>query len=287
MNLRDRWFDVNGIRLHAVECGDGDAPAVLLLHGFPEYWACWRPQMRALADAGFRAIALDQRGYDTSDKPPHIRDYGLDLLAEDVEGVVREVGGPVHLVAHDWGGGVAWWTALRSPELIRRLVILNAPHPRAMRKVIARRPRQMLSSWYMGFFQLPWLPETLLRARNFALAAWVLTSMSAPGTFSDEELGGYRDAWGQPGALRSMIHWYRALTRTKPQRPKNRRVTVPTRIVWGRRDTALVAELAQRSADECDRAEVIMIDDATHWLHHEQPERISRLIVEFLLRTED
>ncbi len=160
------FASVNGIRLHYVEAGTG--PLVILLHGFPEFWYSWRHQLTALSEAGFRVVAPDQRGYNESDKPAGVSAYRIENLTADIAALVRHLGEPsAHIVGHDWGGVVAWHLPLHHPGLVRRLVILNAPHPALFVQALSR-PAQLLRSWYIFFFQLPWLPEWALRRRNFA-----------------------------------------------------------------------------------------------------------------------
>jgi pimeloyl-ACP methyl ester carboxylesterase len=162
-----RFASVNGIRLHYVEAGTG--PLVLLLHGFPEFWGSWRHQIPALADAGFRVLAPDLRGYNLSSKPAGVESYRVAELVGDVVGLIRHAGEErATVVGHDWGGAIAWATAMRRGERIHRLIILNAPHPAAYLREL-RRPGQLLRSWYVFFFQLPLLPECLVRARDYAL----------------------------------------------------------------------------------------------------------------------
>src|SRR4051812_5035805 len=168
-----RYATVNGVRLHYVEAlparnVNGTARVVCALHGFPELWYSWRHQLPALAEAGFRAVACDLRGYNESDKPAGVRSYRMDLLVQDVVGLIGQVGGRAVVVGHDWGGVLAWHLAMRAPELVEALVVLNAPHPLAFRREMGN-PVQWVKSSYAFFFQLPWLPELVLRAFDFAL----------------------------------------------------------------------------------------------------------------------
>src|SRR5262245_37404008 len=164
---------VNGVRLHYVEAGSG--PLVVLLHGFPEFWYCWRHQLPALAAAGFRAVAVDLRGYNESDKPPGARSYRLGVLVEAVAGLIEHLGADRGgVVGHDWGGVVAWVLAMRRPERVERLVAINAPHPAAWLRE-RKDPAQLLRSWYTFFFQLPLLPEWVIQAGDFFLIERMLT----------------------------------------------------------------------------------------------------------------
>src|SRR3954447_14356517 len=154
---RFRRIATNRISLNVAEAGPETGPLVILLHGFPEFWYGWRHQIGPLADAGFRVLAPDQRGYDASEKPAPVSAYALDTLANDVAGLIEAKGRPrAAVVGHDWGGIVAWWVAVRRPELLERLAVLNAPHPIAFRRYLRSSPRQLLKSWYAFYFQLPW-----------------------------------------------------------------------------------------------------------------------------------
>jgi pimeloyl-ACP methyl ester carboxylesterase len=271
----------NGQNFYVAASGPVDGPAVMLLHGFPEMSYGWRHQLHALAAAGFRVFAPDQRGYGHSSKPSGIRSYRVDTLAADVTALAKALGHEsFSLVGHDWGGIVAWHLAISRAAGLHRLAILNAPHPRAMVQHLSRSPLQVVRSAYVGFFQLPWLPEAALRIHDHALLAKALTSSSLPSTFSDEELAVYRSAWSIDGALTGMLNWYRAAL-LAPSVP-NTKVRVPVRILWGDKDSALEAPLAELSADQCTNAEVIHLPEATHWLHHEASERVNALLIEFL-----
>jgi len=267
--------------LHAVAAGPLDGPVVLLLHGFPEFWYSWRRQIEPLAGAGFRVIVPDQRGYNLSSKPAGIASYAISELAVDVIAIADQMGREkIFLAGHDWGAAVAWSTALLHPNRIAKLAILNVPHPSVMRRFLGGSLRQLRRSWYMFFFQLPRLPEALFRARNFKMGVSALVQSSRAGTFAEEDLAQYRKAWAQRGALTAMIHWYRAAFRYQP-RIADRTVHVPTRILWGERDAFLLAEMAQASLRYCDNAELFTFADSTHWLQHEQPERVSELLIDF------
>ena len=271
----------NGERFYVASAGPASGPPVLLLHGFPEMSYGWRHQLAPLGAAGLRAIAPDQRGYGLSTKPQGPAAYTLDVLAADIVALARQLGhSSVRLVGHDWGGLVAWHLATNHPGFVERAAILNAPHPATMLGYLFERPVQAIRSAYIGFFQLPWLPEALLAAGDFAMLRRALTSTSRPGTFTEAELTTYREAWTMEGALTAMLDWYRAL----PSGPSlgDKRVEVPVRIIWGDRDAALNAELAERALARCDRGELFHLADATHWLHHEEPARVNELLVEFL-----
>lgn len=207
-----RRIPVRGLTLSVAEAGPEDGPLTVLLHGFPETWWGWRHQIGPLAAAGLRVVAPDQRGYGLSSRPEGIAAYHLDRLADDVTGLADALGHDrFRLVGHDWGGLVAWWVAARHPDRLERLAILNAPHPDVFGAYARRHPTQALRSVYVGLFQLPGLPEALLRVGDCAALRRALTNSSRPGAFSPHDLDLYAAAWRRPGAITAMLNWYRAL----------------------------------------------------------------------------
>ena len=279
--LEEIIFRNGPVELHAVAAGPPDGPVVLLLHGFPEFWYGWHKQVSPLAAAGFRVVVPDQRGYNKSSKPRGVASYALPALVSDVIAIADQLGQQrIFLVGHDWGAAVAWGVALLHPERLHKLAILNVPHPSVMRRYLLHNRLQRRKSWYIFFFQLPFLPELFLSASNFRRAIASLAGSSRPGTFSPEDLDLYRAAWSQPRAMTSMIHWYRAALRHRPSF-SDRTVRVPTRILWGRRDRFLMFEMAQDSLRYCSQAELIPFPEATHWLQHEEPSRVSELLIDF------
>lgn len=279
----NRTIQIQGIRLHVVEAGPEDGPLVVLLHGFPEFSYGWRKQIGPLAAAGFRVAAPDQRGYGLSDKPRGLDAYNLDRLAGDVVGLIDALGRDrAHVVGHDWGGGVAWWLGIKHAERLDRLALLNIPHPHVMRKTVRKSFVQRARSSYMAFFQLAALPELTLRWYGHFSLARSLKRSSRPGTFTEEDLAVYRAAWARPGALTGMLNWYRAIVRSPPERPASPQVTVPTLLIWGTRDRFLGREMAQPSIDLCDEGRLVFLEEATHWVQHEEPETVNRLLMEHL-----
>lgn len=277
----DLTFRNATVELHAVAAGAPDGPVIVLLHGFPEFWYSWHHQIEPLAAAGFRVIVPDQRGYNTSSKPRGAAFYALSHLTSDVLAIADHLGqARIFLAGHDWGAAVAWSVALLHPQRVAKLAILNVPHPSVMRRYLKTNRRQLRRSWYMFFFQLPWLPEATFSAFNFRLGVRSLVRSSRPGTFSSEALALYRAAWSQPGALTAMINWYRAAFRHRSKFTDST-VHVPTRILWGERDAFLLSEMAHDSLRYCDSAELYTFADASHWLQHEEPARVSELLIDF------
>ena len=280
IGLEDGYAQLGDVRLHYVEAGDG--PLVVLLHGFPEFWFSWRLQIPVLAEAGFRVVAPDTRGYNLSSRPPGVAAYGADLLAADVRDLIRERGAErAFLVGHDWGAGSAWATAANHPEVVERLAILNGPHPHRMLRAL-RRPRQLARSWYMFFFQLPRIPERLLRARGWAALRSAFDD-ARPGAFTSQDIAHYVEAWSQPGAPTAMLNYYRAAFR-QARRGTGRtgQILAPTLVIWGERDRHVGPELAEPDpADVPNLERVERLPEASHWVQHEEPERVGQLLIEF------
>lgn len=279
--VEHQFIQTNGVTLHVVQAGPADGPLVLLLHGFPEFWFGWRKQIPALAAAGFRVWAPDQRGYNLSDRPRGVRNYTLDKLAQDIVGLIDAAGvEQAAIVGHDWGAAVGWQLGMAHAERVRRLAILNVPHPAVLERFLRSSREQLRRSWYIFFFQLPWLPERLLATRLDDL----LRSSSHPGVFTDELLQVYYRAWRQPGAVTAMLNWYRAVVRGwRPNRPwPATPVQPPTQIIWGAQDIALSPALAQPSVDLCRDGRLTFFPDATHWVQHDAPEAVNALLIDFL-----
>ena len=273
----------NGIHLHVVKSGPENRPLVILLHGFPEFWYAWRKQIPKLASAGYHVWAPDQRGYNLSGKPRGIDAYTIDKLGADVMGLIDTAGREkVLLVGHDWGAMIAWWIAVMHPNRIARMVVINVPHGTVMRKYLRHNIQQMLRSWYIFFFQFPWLPEALSRMQNWRVVCRTLVKSSRPGTFSVDDLDTYRKAWSQPEAFTCMVNWYRAIIQRPPRPFKNPRISIPTLLIWGAKDRFLGRHMAQPSIDLCDKGRLIFIEEATHWVQHEEADQVNNLLTEFL-----
>jgi pimeloyl-ACP methyl ester carboxylesterase len=276
--LHDHRAELPGVRLHYVEAGTG--PLVILLHGFPELWYAWRKQIPTLAQAGYRVIAPDMRGYNLSGKPRGISAYGARTLVEDVAALIRSCGGErAHIVGHDWGGGVAWAFAMMHPEMTSRLAILNSPHPERLLAAL-KTPKQLRKSWYMFFFQIPWLPEAITSRDGHAL--WLKTLRDEPlvkSAFTPHDLAVYAEAFAQPGATTAMLNYYRAMIRPSLA-PKLTRVDADTLVIWGEQDRHLDRDLARPSPDRVPNARVEYLPDASHWVLHERPEEVNALLLE-------
>lgn len=284
------YLETNGVTLHVVQAGPKDGEPVFLLHGFPEFWYGWNKQIDALAAAGFRVWAPDQRGYNLSSKPHGIEAYRVGELVRDILGLIDQCGHEkVNLVGHDWGGVVAWTLAMRAPERLKKLAILNIPHPAVFARTLRENRRQQLKSWYVALFQIPVLPELLLGGGDANGLAMMMFQSSNPGTFNDADIAQYTKAWKRPGALTGMLGWYRAIGRSPSSVMPGGdvRVHVPTLMLWGEKDIALDVSSAQPSIDLCDDGRLFTFNDAGHWIAHEKPEVVNAHLIEFFKETKE
>ncbi|MEW6444224.1 MAG: alpha/beta hydrolase [bacterium] len=275
----------DGIKLHYVQQGDG--PLALLLHGFPEFWYSWRHQIPFLAGK-FKAVAPDLRGYNLSDKPRGVASYFVEKLTDDVRSLIRVLGAEKAIVVgHDWGGIIAWYLAAYHPEAVERLVVLNAPHPRAYLREMPRNFRQLRASWYVFMFQLPWLPEWYVRRERYlmlrkALRGWAHRKEA----FSDEDLRLFEEAMSQPGCLTAAINYYRGLFRDRATLKRIRQfptIAVPTLIIWAEDDRALTKDLTYGLDPYfAEPPRIRYIPRCSHWVQQEQPDQVNRYLEEFL-----
>lgn len=281
--LEFQYIQTNGIQLHVVQCGPKEGPVVLLLHGFPEFWYGWRKQIPYLASQGFRVWAPDLRGYNQSDKPKGISAYHIDHLTADVVGLIEASGQEkVILCGHDWGAFLAWSIAGSHPERLEKVIILNVPHGSVMQRNLLTNPLQMLKSWYILFFQIPWLPEAAAKLKHWQMLVTAMTTSSKKGTFTEKDFYIYREAWSQPDAYHSMLNWYRALVQRKKPIPSHR-IKPPLLLIWGMRDAFLSAKMAKESVGLCEKGSLVYLEEATHWVQHEEADHVNELIHEFLL----
>ena len=289
------YANVNGIRLHYAAAGRGK-DLVLLLHGFPEFWFSWRHQLNALGES-FHVVAPDMRGYNLSDKPPRVEDYRIEVLVDDVIGLIDYFGaGKAAIVGHDWGAGVAWAVAQRHPDRVSKLAVLQVPPAAAWRANITF--RQLLRSWYMLFFQLPRIPEWAIRRNKFAaLDKTFMETVTRKGSFTDKDIADYKQALAQPGALSGAINYYRANVRQlifkgdksehgnrrEPSSGSGGRIRVPTLFIYGEQDFAILPTTVQGVEKYIDAPyREVRIADSGHWVQNEAAEEVNAALLEFL-----
>lgn len=278
-----RMVSANGLEFEVAEAGCGDRVAILL-HGFPELNFSWRHQIPVLAALGYRAWAVNLRGYGATSRPSNLRDYALDRLVADVVGLIdASQANELLLVGHDWGAVIAWATAIARPESIDRLVIMNVLHPLAFQREL-RRWQQLRKSWYMFFFQLPWLPEKILGARGAkAIGAAFTGSAVHPARFPEEDVAIFRRAAQRPGAIRAMLNFYRALFRYPNALDlDDGTVRVPTLMLWGERDIAIDIHCLDGTENWVPDLHLERFPDASHWVQQDVPEMVNTALTRWL-----
>ncbi len=285
--VRHGFANVNGIRLHYAESGSGDK-LVLLLHGFPEFWYSWRKQLVALSE-GFHVVAPDMRGYNLSEKPPRVEDYRIDKLVGDVIGLMDHFGAQqAAVVGHDWGAGVAWAVALKHPERVSKLAVLQVPLLAAWRANLTL--KQFLRSWYMFLFQIPRFPEWLISRQDFrAIERTFQEKVAKKNSFTQAEIELYKEAARQPGALTGALNYYRANLYERLRNSKTSsnqgggRVRVPTLFIYGEQDVAIIPETVRgldKYIDACYRE--VRIPDSGHWVQNEAAAEVNEALLDFL-----
>ena len=286
--VNHQFANVNGIKLHYVTTGQGEL--MLFVHGFPEFWYAWRKQL-ATFGADFQAVAVDMRGYNLSDKPAEVAAYSIKHLVEDLRALVDHLGRQKFtLVAHDWGGVVGWAFAARWPNYLHKLIIINAPHPTIFARELRHNPAQQKASQYIDFFRSA-QAEAVLSANDYAhLKEIVLAHGLKQGYFTEADSQAYLSAWSQPGALTGGLNYYRAFSlspsnvATEPASPKPNalKITVPTLVIWGEQDTALLTGNLVGLAEVVSDLTVKRISQGSHWVIHQYPDLVDQTIKEFL-----
>jgi pimeloyl-ACP methyl ester carboxylesterase len=269
--MQHQTVTLNGVTIHYVVAGEG--PTILFLHGFPEFWYAWKEQLAAFS-ADHQVVAPDLRGYNLSGKPAEVEAYTLPHLLADVQGLLDHVspGRPAVLVGHDWGGIIAWAFAALHPDYITHLVIINAPHPTILARELATNPAQQQAMSYTAGLRAP-QAEAALQADDYARLATVLfAAASHPDTFSADDQTAYRVAWSQPGALTGLLNYYRAnaLSALAEARAALPPIRVPTLVLWGEQDRALLAGNLNGLEAVGTQVKVQRIPQGTHWVVHEE-----------------
>jgi epoxide hydrolase 4 len=287
-SIRHGYAQIGGVRLHYAERGSGGR-LVILLHGFPECWYSWRHQLMALGER-YTVVAPDMRGYNLSDKPARVEDYKINLLVDDVLGLVRHFGHEqAAIVGHDWGAGISWAVAQMHPEYVWKLVAMQVPPIAAWRANMTL--RQALRSWYMLFFQLPRVPEWLMSAKDYAFVERTFKkTVARPGTFTDTDIAVYKKALREPGALTAAINYYRAnafslfLKRNRGQEGiSDGRIRVPTLFIFGEQDHAVIPETVRDVKSYIDAPyREVRIKQSAHWVQNEAVEEVNAALQSFL-----
>src|SRR5262245_13442250 len=288
--LKDEYAEVNGVRLHYVRAGAGSV--VMFVHGFPEFWYEWKNQLKDFG-RDHLAVAPDMRGYNLSSKPAEVDQYQVKYLVEDIRALADHLGKKKFiLVAHDWGGAVAWSFAIAHPEYLDKLVIINAPHPGVFQRELRENPAQQKASQYMLMFRSAQAEQTL-SANNYALLVQVVLGEGLKnGVFTEDDKKAYIEAWSQPGALTGGLNYYRAASLGPPSGPGDKGgfkgelpsldVKVPTLVIWGEKDTALLTGNLEGLDKYVPNLTIKRIPDGTHWVIHEKPAIVDGYIREFI-----
>jgi pimeloyl-ACP methyl ester carboxylesterase len=255
---------------------------MLMLHGFPEFWYSWRHQIPEFA-SDYKVVAVDLRGYNDSDKPEAKSAYVMAEFVQDVKGIIQGLGyKSCVLVAHDWGGAIAWNFAYAYPEMVDKLIVMNLPHPAKFAEGLRTR-QQLLKSWYIFLFQLPFLPEFLIKLDDYRAIALAFEGMAVDkSTFTPSDIQAYKDAAAKPGALTATINYYRNIARGFLDRQNWGVLQVPTLMIWGENDSALGKELTYGTEDYVQDFQIQYIPNCSHWVQQEQPHLVNSCMRDFL-----
>ncbi len=275
------FAQIGDVRLHCAKAGNGEK-LVVLLHGFPEFWYCWRHQLENLSDE-YTVVAPDLRGYNLSDKPERVEDYRIDKLVADAANLIEHFGRErAFVVGHDWGALVAWAFAQRRPEMVEKLAALQVPPPAAWRANFTF--KQLVASWYMFFFQLPQVPEWLFSLNDYALLERTLKSLSKRRVFDQADFAAYKKSWSQPFALTGAINYYRAnvFQNLFTKQGSRGKIKVPTLFIYGEGEKAIVAETARRVERFIDAPySELRIPNAGHWVQQEAAAEVNQSLRNF------
>ena len=291
--FKSEYAEVNGVKLHYVKAGPDDGELILFLHGFPQFWYMWRDQLLEFSKDHL-AVALDMRGYNLSSKPEGIKNYQVHHLVEDIRALVEEHFNRQKfiLVGHDWGGVVAFPFANRHPNLINKFVIINAPHPNIFAKLLSKNKDQQNSSQYILLLRSK-KAEEVLSSKNYKFL--FNTIITPEMEFTDEDKQMYINAWSKPGALTGSVNYYRAAGMKPPAIGEDMKevaedpleikpvmIEVPTLVIWGEKDEALTTKNLDGLDEFIPDLKIERIPEGSHWIINEQPDRINRMIKNFI-----
>ncbi len=282
ISVQHHFAKINGIHLHYVSKGEGEL--VILLHGFPEFWYSWRHQIEFLSK-DFKVVALDMRGYNESDKPRGVANYRSELLTSDVDQLIQHLGyEKANIIGHDWGGAVSWNFAHYYPHRVNRIAVLNCPHPWLFKKNFTF--RQFLRSWYTFYFQIPWLPETLIRLllKSFLRFAFQHYAKNK-NAFTDADINRYAEALRKPYSIAAGIHYYRAANNrlnTRGMKPV-KQIESPALLIWALNDHALDISMTKNHPPLFKNYfEIKFIPHCSHWVQNDRPDTVNEMLGEFL-----
>ena len=287
--LHHEFANINGIKMHYVTIGEG--PLIVFLHGFPEFWKSWKHQISFFSKK-FKVVALDMRGYGETERPIQVGEYRIEKLARDVTELIDSLGQKkATVVGHDWGGAVAWATAMMNPSFVEKLIVMNAPHPAIVQRNAFRNYAQMQKSWYMFFFLLEKAPEKVLSSNNFEILKHMFEiSIKRKDRFSLSDIEEYVSSWSKEGGITGGLNYYRAnlneefwgnLGESIPF-PK---IKIPTLQIWAEDDMFLGKELAEGTKEFVVDVpfSLKVIPNCGHWVQQEAPEEVNQIMEEFLL----
>lgn len=281
------YVQLKNVKLHYVEKGDKTKPLMLLVHGFPEFWYSWRHQIREFSK-DYWVVAVDMRGYADSEKPSGMKYYRMKYLLEDLKNLVEALGKEkVILVAHDWGGVIAWYFVMNYPQMVQSYIMMNAPHPVAFRKHLLSSFKQLRMSWYIFFFQLPYLPEYFIQMQDCKFLNVIWRTKRDPSAFTEEDKEAYRFVFGKPGAPTAPINYYRA--NILPQKRLLKRLpldgTAPRGLmIFGADDLAISTEIVEKTKRLTPNLDTELVQNASHFVQQDDPASVNKLMTEFLAK---
>ena len=277
--IEEVYIETNGIKLHTIVIGSGEP--LILLHGFPEFWYCWKSVIPGLKEK-FKLIIPDMRGYNLSDKPKDVRKYKMEYLIGDIKGIIKELNlKRVILAGHDWGGVVAWAFAEKYPELLKKLIILNAPHPKIFQKSLRKDKEQQEASSYIFEFLKPQAEKKLYEDDYRRLKKAVFEDMFSKTNFTEFDKEKYIEAWSQPGAILGGVNYYRANTSFDEWTGI---IELPTLVIWGMKDVALLPQQLEGLSGYVKNLKIVRSENSSHWITHDDPDLIISSIKEFILK---
>jgi pimeloyl-ACP methyl ester carboxylesterase len=268
----------NGVKLHTIIIGTGEP--IILLHGFPDFWYGWKNVILGLQD-DFQLIVPDTRGINLSDKPEDAENYKIDLLVEDIKELANKLNiAKFTLVGHDWGGAISWAFGTTYPELLKKLVIINAPHPKIFRKKLESNPKQRRSSGYIFQLLKPGGEQSLLKNDMMGLKGAVFGTTRKKNAFSKEDKERYIEAWSQPNSILCGVNYYRA-NRSIEQATGN--IDVPTLVIHGMKDIFIRPTVLDGLSEFVKDLQIVKAEESSHWVMHDEPELVASSIKDFVL----